>query len=124
MDNKKNAFPLLENNHKIYRILSIEENYLEYLLNEKFDIGICLDADKFSATILNIAKCKEKFGFVTDEFGQIIPANNFAVEWFEVGVDEKLKRTNRKTYFEHIYKICNLKGHYFKPQYYLKTLQV
>lgn len=120
---RKNAVSLLKNNDLIYRLLTVEDNYLEYILNEKFDIGICLDADSLSASILNIVNVNEKYGFITDEFGKVMPANELSYDWYFMGLNDKAKRENRKTYFEHIYKMCNLDGHYFKPQYSLTYAQ-
>ena len=117
---RKNGLPLLENNPYIFRKLAVEENYLEFLLNEEFDIGICLDAEPLSANILSIAKCNEKFGFISNKYGQVIPANREAEEWYLMGINDDLKKKNRKTYQQHIYQICRLKNDIVKPQLYLK----
>ncbi len=113
---KKNAFSLLEGNSHIDRILAIEENFLQYLLSEEFDIGICLDADPQSASILSLARVKEKFGFVAGKNGKVIPANPAADTWWEMGVNDDLKKLNRDTYQKHIYQICGLNQEIAKPQ--------
>ncbi|MEN8121648.1 MAG: glycosyltransferase family 9 protein [Bacteroidota bacterium] len=113
---KKNAFTLLKGNKYIDRILAIEENYLQFLISEKFDIGICLDADPQSASILSLAKANEKFGFVSGKNGKVIPANPAANTWWEMGVNDDLKRFNRITYQKHIYQICGLQSEVYKPQ--------
>ncbi|NQV18419.1 MAG: glycosyltransferase family 9 protein [Armatimonadetes bacterium] len=120
---KKNADQLLRNNEYIQKLMFVEENYLEYILNEEFDVGICLDADDLSGTILNMSTCKEKFGFITNKRGQVIPVNDLANEWYYMGINDKLKGMNRKTYFEHIYKICDLPSHYHIPQYSITSKQ-
>ncbi|MCX6165980.1 MAG: lipopolysaccharide heptosyltransferase family protein, partial [Ignavibacteriae bacterium] len=79
---KSRAAGLLKNNGHINRILTVENNYLSYILNEEFDIGICLDAENMSATILSIAKCKEIFGFIVSKLGQLLPANKEAHQWY------------------------------------------
>ena len=116
---RKNAFPLLNNNPFIYRKFAVEENYLEFILNEEFDVGICLDADPLSATILSLAKCNERFGFVTNNSGQVIPANKETEEWYLMGINDDLKKRNRKTYYEIIYEICKLNKEVNKPQLFL-----
>jgi ADP-heptose:LPS heptosyltransferase len=113
---KRNAFSLLENNQYINRKFAIEDNYLQFVLNEKFDIGICLDADPLSSTILSLANCDEKLGFITNQSGQVIPANKKAEEWYFLGINDDLKIKNRKTYQEFIYNICNLDSEIYKPQ--------
>ncbi|MEO8169181.1 MAG: glycosyltransferase family 9 protein, partial [bacterium] len=47
---KASAAPLLKSNPYVDRVFVTEGNYIEYLRNEKFDLGICLDADPQSAT--------------------------------------------------------------------------
>lgn len=116
---KKRAVNLLKNNKYIDRILQIEDNYLNFLLNEEFDTGICLDADNLSASILAISKCKEKYGFIVNKSGQIIPANQEAKNWYLLGLNDELKKHNRKTYQQYIYEICKLDGKISKPEYNL-----
>ena len=113
---RENAHQLLKNNPLVNRILFIEKNYLQFILNEQFDVGICLDADPDSATILSLADCSDKFGFIANKHGQVIPVNNKAEEWYLMGVDDELKRKNRKTYQEHICKICDIDYDNSKPQ--------
>jgi ADP-heptose:LPS heptosyltransferase len=122
---RKNAIQLLENNPLIYRILAVEELYLQYVLNEKFDVGICLDSDPISATILSLADCTIKYGFVTNKAGQVIPATSDANNWYLMGLNDGLKKANRQTYQRIIYDICKLDGATQKPQLYLddKTRQ-
>lgn len=116
---KNNASILLKNNPNVHRILTVEENYLEIILNEKFNIGICLDSELLSSTILSLANCTKKFGFKAINSGQVIPANKEAQEWYLMGINDHLKKLNRKTYGEIIYEICKLKGAVKKPQLFL-----
>jgi ADP-heptose:LPS heptosyltransferase len=111
---KKDSFPLLNNNY-INRIFMVETNYLEFILNEDFDLGICLDTDSLSATILNLASCQKKKGFITNKYGNAIPTNSEAEEWWLMGLDDSLKRQNRKTYQEIIYEITGLKRPIYRP---------
>jgi ADP-heptose:LPS heptosyltransferase len=105
---KRNAAPLLAGNPDVDRLLVVEENYLEFLRNESFSIGICLDADTLSATIHSLADCAQRFGFVADRAGKVKPVNERANEWWLMGVNDGLKRQNRKTYHEIMYEICDL----------------
>lgn len=116
---RKNAFELLENNPCIQRKFAVEENYLEFILNERFDIGINLDPDPLSAAILSLAKCSEKLGFLANQFGQVIPANQEANHWYQMGLNDQLKKENRETYQKIIYDICKLKSEVRKPQIFL-----
>lgn len=105
---RRNAIPLLEDNPVIDRVLTVEGNYLQYILNENFDAGICLDADPASSTILSLAKCGQKFGFISDASGRVIPANHEAHEWYLMGLNDDLKKGNRRSYPRIIHEICRL----------------
>jgi heptosyltransferase-2 len=113
---KSNAGPLLKNNRFVDRLLFVEDNYLEFLRNEKFDVGICLDADSLSATILSIADCAERFGFVADRAGKVRPVNERAHAWWLMGVNDALKKLNRKTYQQCAYEISDLPLPVHRPQ--------
>ncbi len=117
---KSSAGPLLKGNRYIDRLLFIEENYVEFLKNEKFNVGICLDADPLSATIHSIADCTERFGFAADQFGKVYPVNERAHEWWLMGVNDTLKKRNRKTYQQIIYEIADLPTDIARPQLEIK----
>jgi ADP-heptose:LPS heptosyltransferase len=113
------AAPLLVGNPLIDRVLTAESNYLEYLRNERFDVGICLDADPLSATIHSIATCDERFGFVSDQKGSVQPANELAVEWWLMGLHDQKKKANRKTYQQIMHEVCSLPLPTERPQIFL-----
>jgi len=113
---KKEAALLLKNNKEIDRVLIYEENYLNIILNEQFDLGICLDAEVSSASILSLSNCSRKLGFITDKSGRLQPANDEAKDWYYMGLNDELKKKNKSTYREIIYKICGLKSSAYRPQ--------
>lgn len=112
---RKNARALLNGNPYIDRILALEENYLQFLLTEEFDLAICLDADPQSASVLSLTRAKEKLGFITDTKGKVVPAQKSAETWWHMGINDQLKKTNRLSYQEHIYQICQLDTDIKKP---------
>lgn len=105
---KGSASTLLKENPFVDRVLKTELNYLEYLRNEVFDLGICLDADPLSATIHSNARCKDRRGFICDEAGRVKPVDSRAHEWWLMGLNDEKKKANRRTYQEIIYEICGL----------------
>jgi ADP-heptose:LPS heptosyltransferase len=107
------------NNKYINRVVCFEDNYLNYLLDEEFDIGICLDSGYRSASLLSSANCEEKYGFILDNFGKVVPANCEAEEWYLMGLFDEVKRKNRITYQEIIYNICRVNSQIYKPLFYL-----
>ena len=120
---KVNAAPLLAGNPLIDRVLAVEENYLEFLQNESFSVGICLDADPHSATLHSLARCQERFGFVANPAGKVTPVNDAAVNWWLLGLNDSLKKRNRKTYQELMYEICGLPSPTFRPQLHLNGIE-
>jgi heptosyltransferase-2 len=118
---RRNAFDLLTQNPLVDKIYAVEENYLVHILNQKFDVGINLDSDLLSASILSIAKCREKLGFIADLFGRVIPANKEAQQWYMMGLNDSLKKKNRDTYQRIIYKICKLSSKVMPPQLFLTS---
>lgn len=103
-----NAVPLLEGNPAIDRILSIDGHYLELLLVEEFDLAFGPDADLLSASIMAAARSQTKQGFVADGRGGIRASNSSADGWWRLGLDDDLKRANRRTYGDWLYGICGL----------------
>lgn len=119
-----NAIPLLRNNPWIYRIWALEDNYLEYLLNQRFDIAFCLDADLLAGSVLNLSQATKKYGFTTKSNGYVVPVNKNAETWYCMGLDDTAKKENRKTFFEHLYQICDLPFPVHRPQYLLQPEQL
>jgi len=121
---RSNAVPLIKNNPFVFKSFSIEDNYLEFILSREFDMCINLDAEPLSGSIAKIVKAREKVGFIVDKRGALVPANDSSIEWFEMGVNDHLKRVNRKTYFEHMYEIIGLPmANIYPPQYNLTDRQ-
>jgi heptosyltransferase-2 len=92
------AVPILQGNPLIDRILAVESNYLELLLSEQFDIVIAPDAEPLSAAIAALARSNTKCGFVADGRGGVRATNTAAERWWQLGLDDVLKRENRRTY--------------------------
>ena len=102
------AADVLRGNPRIDRVLTVESNYLEFILAEDFDLAIGPDTDYLSATIMRLARASSRRGFVADNRGGVIPLNHAAQQWWEMGLDDGLKRRNRRTYGEWLYAICEL----------------
>jgi heptosyltransferase-2 len=102
------AAPLLAGNPHVDRVLTVESNYLEFVHAEQFDLALGPDADPLSAAIMALAHAGEKRGFVSDRRGGVVPLNAAAEAWWRMGLDDVLKRSNRRTYGEWLYAICEL----------------
>jgi ADP-heptose:LPS heptosyltransferase len=110
-----NAVELLEGNPLIDRILSIDDNYLEYIFAEQFDLAIGPDADQLSASIMYLLRADVKQGITGDGRGGVTPLCSAARGWWQLGLDDRLKRQNRRTYGEWLYAICDLPGPVARP---------
>src|SRR5512133_350921 len=66
---RPNARAILAGNPAIDRVLTIDENYLEFLMAEEFDLAIGPDADLLSASIMRLAHAHEKRGCIADGRG-------------------------------------------------------
>jgi ADP-heptose:LPS heptosyltransferase len=116
---RANAVPLLESNPSIDRVLSIDSNYLELLLAERFDLAIGPDTDVLSGSIMAIARSDVKQGFVADGRGGVTPLNDAAEGWWQLGLDDALKQANRRTYGEWLYAMCELPLPVARPSFHL-----
>ena len=105
---RANAVDLLAANPLIDRILSIEANYLEFLLAEQFDLAIGPAAEQLSASIMYLLRAETKQGFTGDGRGGVVPLSDAAAGWWQLGLDDGLKRRNRRTYGEWLYAMCDL----------------
>ena len=105
---RRDAVPLLAGNPHVDRILAVESNYLEFVLADEFDLALGPDTDALSAAIMLLARAQKKRGFISDRKGGVVPLNAAAESWWRMGVNDHLKRGNRRTYGEWLYDICEL----------------
>jgi ADP-heptose:LPS heptosyltransferase len=118
---RANAVPLLEGNPAIDRVLSVDSNYLELLLAERFDLAIGPDTDVLSASIMALSRSDAKRGFVADGRGGVTPLNHAAEGWWRLGLDDALKQANRRTYGEWLYAMCELPLPVARPSFHLAS---
>lgn len=105
---RPSARAVLAGNPAIDRVLTIEGNYLEFLIAEEFDIAIGPDADLLSASIMRLAHAHEKRGCIADGRGGVRALGDAAIAWTRMGTDDGLKQENRRTYGELLYDMCDL----------------
>jgi heptosyltransferase-2 len=90
--------PLLENNPYLTEVVGYGPDSLVHLLARSFDRVINLDAGKVSAGLATGARGVRKDGYVLDGRGVVVPTNDAARAWLEMGVFDDLKRANTRTY--------------------------
>lgn len=101
---------LLVRNPDVDRVLTVDDNYLELLMAEEFDLAIGPETDILSASIMRLARASERRGYVADGRGGVIPFGDAAMAWWHTGLDDGIKRRNRRTYGAWLYDVCGLAG--------------
>jgi heptosyltransferase-2 len=89
---------LLQGNPFIDQVWVNDQSLCCKLEVEPFRAVINLDAERASAAICAMTRSANKIGFSLDANGCVQPTNGAARRWFEMGVNDALKRANRQTY--------------------------
>ncbi|MFQ5901453.1 MAG: glycosyltransferase family 9 protein [Thermodesulfobacteriota bacterium] len=92
------SISIFNNNPFVDVVLDCSAESLLRIMSERYDLVINLDASPTSSVFATLAKGEEKKGFLYDEKGYVYPANKEAEGWFEMGIFDDVKRTNRRTY--------------------------
>jgi heptosyltransferase-2 len=96
---------LLENNPYIHRILPFGPTALAELSVRRFDLVINLDLNPESLSLATLAEAREKKGYGMGPNGEVVLWNAEARDWYEMSHHDRLKRENRLTYQEHMFRI-------------------
>jgi heptosyltransferase-2 len=102
------AVPLLERNPYLVEVLAYGPDSLVHLATRSFDRVINLDAGKISSGLASAARSPRKDGFLLHETGHVVPTNDAARTWLEMGVYDDLKRQNTRTYQDRMADILGL----------------
>ncbi len=90
---KKNAKEIFNNNTFVDRVLIFEEpGTILKLETEEFDLLIHPDASPTSSPIAAKVNAKKKKGYISDKLGKVVPVDEDAVEWLEMGAFDEFKR--------------------------------
>jgi ADP-heptose:LPS heptosyltransferase len=106
----KSAKPILANNQYLDYIYSWDDESRMILKIIEFDVLLNSDKSVYACAFANEINAKEKFGFLLNTDGKIIPANEEAMYNYNMGIDDELKfRENRKSGSEIIHESFALK---------------
>ena len=121
---RNNAKDIFYNNNLVDQILFIEDiEASQRLLIEKYDLLLHPDASPVSCPLATLVDAKIKKGYVLDKNGKIIPVNNDAIEWLEMGAFDQFKKKNKKTYQQIIHEICGLTYEKDEIQLFLSEIE-
>ena len=103
-----NSLEIFENNLLVDEVITIEDDALNRIEAEQYDLVINLDTSKFSSAIATNASAKEKFGFVLSKNGFVEAASDNAQRWLEMSAFDDVKKSNPKSYQQIMCEILNL----------------
>jgi heptosyltransferase-2 len=105
---RKESVPLLENNPLIAEIIPLEDAAIR-LRAEQFNLVASLDMDKMGAALGCIANGYESRGFLMHPSGALYASNAAAIEWWQMGLFDDVKKANKRTYGEIMANILGIK---------------
>ncbi len=114
---KERSYELLKDNDMIDEIYFTTDE-LSHVFNNEFDIAINLDSGTESCQIMNLITSKYYYGY-TIVNGKPYPVNTAANEWYLMGVNDAVKKANKKSYHKIIHEICCLEYEGSEPYIYL-----
>lgn len=106
----KSAKPILQNNRFIDHIYVWNDEDRMILRNIDFDILFNSDKSMYACAFANEVDAKDKYGFLLDKDGKIIPANKSAMYNYNLGIDDEMKfRINNRSGSDIIHETFGLK---------------
>ena len=104
-----NAEKILLYNPLIDKVFTWNDENRMILKNIEFDYVMNADKSDYACAFANEVNAKIKLGFLLNEDGKIIPANESAMYSYKLGIDDQLKfRENTKTGIEIIHEVFEL----------------
>jgi ADP-heptose:LPS heptosyltransferase len=105
-----NAKNILSHNPLIDKLFFLTDEDKMILRNIEFDYLMNADKSVYACSFANEVKAKNKLGFLLNEDGKIIPANEDAYYSYRLGNDDQLKfRENDRTGIEILHEVFGLK---------------
>lgn len=108
--------PLLDKNPYIDVLLGVDPLLPVTLVTVSFDRAFNFDMSRKAAAILTAANSRIKKGFGLSEEGAVVPLEKTGEEWFEMGLFDKVKRANQRTYQSHLFQLGGLTYQGEEPQ--------
>lgn len=111
-----NAVPLLKANPLVDRVLTYSGALPLALATERFDAVLNPDADPEAAALAHAARTELRVGFGFDERGASVPLSPGAESWHAMGLDDALKKANRRSYQSHMCDVLEIENRRDPPQ--------
>jgi ADP-heptose:LPS heptosyltransferase len=105
-----NAEKILNNNKYIDKLFLWSDESRMIARNIEYDLVMNGDKSDYACAFTNEVKAKKKLGFILNDDGKIVPANESAMYSYILGIDDKKKfRENTKSGVEIIHDVFELK---------------
>jgi lipopolysaccharide heptosyltransferase III len=105
---RREALEVLTPNRWVDRVLPLDAEALLVLGAEVFDVVLNPDASIVSCRLATTTRGCDKRGLVLDENAGVVPLNEDARRWYEMGLNDPLKKQNRRTDQSILLGICGL----------------
>jgi ADP-heptose:LPS heptosyltransferase len=105
---RRESAQVLKPNRLIDEVVAFDADALLLLETQRFDVVINPDASITSSRLATLARAEDKRGFIVNGSGGLIPLNDEARRWYEMGLNDKLKKQNDRTYQSILLGICGL----------------
>ncbi len=102
------AVPLLLHNPAVDRIVPFGGAVPLEVAAESYDRVVNLDVSPDSCALASLARATRRIGFGLGPDQKPIPLHESARGWFEMGLDDRVKRANRRTYQELMFEILGI----------------
>lgn len=123
---KKVSLDLFRHNPNVDQVLALEDPSAQWRLKaQDWDIVYSLDANPASASVAASVNAHKIIGFSLDAGGLPIALSAAAQQWMVMGVNDALKRANKRTFFDILFEYCELPHDpNFRPQLYLSPAEI
>lgn len=87
---------LLQNHPLIDHVYTLSQVDLLAAASSQYEIGFIIDKSRVASGIARQLEIDDVYGFVSNEFGAIVPANSEAMELWEIGLSDQKKFVENK----------------------------
>ncbi|MDP8231540.1 MAG: glycosyltransferase family 9 protein [Candidatus Zophobacter franzmannii] len=112
-------YPLFVPNDYVDTILKWDLKSALWLQSMEFDLLFNLDKDKEALGLATLIKAKEKRGYLPNEFGKCVPADDDSTHKWRTGIFDDECIANTKSYPQEIVELC---GYKYSGQKYIFNL--
>lgn len=115
--------PLLAGNPDVDVLLPLDASLPGILQATTFSLAFNFDMSRRAGGILRLANSTVKRGFGLSSEGAVVPLNEEAEDWYEMGIFDSTKKANTRTYQEHLFRIAGFEYAGERPRLFLSSFE-